>query len=384
MPFYPNRLSSLALSTFNARQMKSLRIYFLIFSTIIALSSILVAEETPPFKVGVIAPLSGALAEYGIASKNGIEMAVQDHPETFSNIEFIYEDSQWDPRTALSSFIKLTQADKVNMTYNWGNPTTEALAPVAERSRIPLIALTLDEKVAINKEFVIRTINRSNDFSLKLAKYINTSSHKNIGIILADNTYVRGLFDALKNALNKNITLEEIASYPIIDQDFKSSIIKIRSKKYDYIGVFLISGQISSFYKQLRQQGVKTPTFGTDFFESSTEIKLAEGGMEGAVYPHLGVDPDFYRRYTTKHGNDYQIAYAGNAYDMAMVIGTEFSSKDSFALSPEEIMKKLKSTGETKGIAGTFGFLNTQEDGPHFHYPARLKKIEGGEIKEID
>ncbi len=365
--------------------MKSTKIPYRICCLIIlTLTTSLLAQEPGKFRVGVIFPLSGPLSEYGIASKNGIEMAIQDRPKIFSNIEFIFEDSQWYARTALSSFIKLTQVDKVNMVYNWGNPTTEALAPLAERSKIPLLALSLDEKVALNKTFVIRTINQSGDFSLKLAYFIDASSYKNIGVILADNTYVRGLFNGLKKSLNKDIVIEEIASYPVADQDFKSSVIKIRSKKYDYIGVFLISGQISSFYKQLRQQGITTPTFGTDFFESSTEIKLAQGGMEGAVYPHLVVDPDFYRRYAAKFNNDYQIAYAGNAYDMAMIIGTEFSTKDSSTLSPEEIMKKLKNRGETKGIAGTFSFQNTKEDGPHFHYPVRLKRIEEGVIRELD
>ncbi len=364
--------------------MNNLKASFLCLSFLTLSVHALHAEDSSKFKVGVIAPLSGALSEYGLASKDGIETTVEEHPEIFSNIEFLFEDSQWDPKTALSSFIKLTQADKVNIIYNWGNPTSEALAPVAKRSKVPLLSMSLDEKITLDNNYTIRTLNRADDFSRKLAEQINSSGNKNIGVIIADNSYVRGLLNGLKKYLSKDVHIEEIASYPIQEQDFKSAVLKIRAKKYDYLGVFLISGQISSFYKQLRQQGVKTPTFGTDFFESSTEIKLAEGGMEGAIYPHLGVDSDFYKRYTAKYNNDYQIAYSGNAYDMAMVIGTQFSIKDSSTLSPEEIMKKLESIGETKGIAGTFSFQNTQEGGPHFRYPARLKKIEGGEIKEID
>ena len=178
--------------------------------------------------------------------------------------------------------------------------------------------------------------------------------------------------------------IEEIASYPIQEIDFKNSILKIRAEKYDYIGVFLISGQISGFYKQLRQQGVKTPTFGTDFFESSTEIKLAEGGMEGAVYPHLGVDQDFYRRYVAKYNNDYQIAYAGNAYDMTMVIGDLFGKTASSSLDSSQVIDKLKGVSETRGIGGMFNFQDTPGAGPHFYYPVKLKKIEGVVIKEVE
>jgi ABC-type branched-subunit amino acid transport system substrate-binding protein len=53
--------------------------FVLIFSNI----SQSFAEEK--FKVGVIAPLTGPLAEYGLAAKNGIELAQTTRPESFSN-----------------------------------------------------------------------------------------------------------------------------------------------------------------------------------------------------------------------------------------------------------------------------------------------------------
>lgn len=363
-----------------------MHLFKLLLSTIIFTyaSGYSFADSESKFKVGVIAPLSGALAEYGVASKNGIELAIKEHPELFKDLNFIYEDSQWDAKTAISSFVKLTTIDKVNLVYNWGNPTTEALAPIVERSSIPMLALSLDERVSIDKNFIIRTINRSEDFSIALARYINNAQYKKIGIVVSDNTYVRGLFNGLKAHLDNDITIEEVESYPISEQDFRSSIVKIRAKKYDLLGVFLISGQISNFYKQMAQQGVKIPSVGTDFFESSTEIEHSQGGMEGAIYPHLGVDPEFYKRYVDLYSNDYQIAYAGNAYDMAMIFGSLFSEQLGNKISPEEIMQKLKSVKGIEGIGGEFSFKEDEREGAHYHYPVRLKKIVGGKIKEIN
>ena len=60
-------------------------------------------------------------------------MAISKHPELFSKIKFYFEDSQWVAISAVSSFTKLTQADQVDIVYNWGNPTTEALAPIARK-----------------------------------------------------------------------------------------------------------------------------------------------------------------------------------------------------------------------------------------------------------
>ena len=143
-----------------------------IFSTLFLLHTGIVFAQTArseKFKVGVIAPLSGPLAEYGLAAKNGIEMAKNKNPENFKNIEFIYEDSQWVPKMALSAFDKLRSVDKVSIVLNWGNPTTEALAPVAELSKTPLIGMTLDPKVGKGKKYVVRSTNASDEFSKLLA-----------------------------------------------------------------------------------------------------------------------------------------------------------------------------------------------------------------------
>ncbi len=56
-------------------------------------------------KFGISAPLSGVLAEYGAAVRNGVILAIADNPETLNPkaIEIIYEDSQWDPKTAIAA-----------------------------------------------------------------------------------------------------------------------------------------------------------------------------------------------------------------------------------------------------------------------------------------
>lgn len=57
--------------------------------------------QTNTFRLGVSCPLSGVLAEYGAAVRNGIELARKEQPELFSRTEIVYEDSQWDPKKAL-------------------------------------------------------------------------------------------------------------------------------------------------------------------------------------------------------------------------------------------------------------------------------------------
>lgn len=97
------------------------------------------AALAEPFRAGVIVPLSGPVAEYGTAISNGIALAQETRPEVFSKCEFTVEDSAYKTTQALSALQKLQTTNKVNLVYVFGGPMGEALAPLAESKRMPLI-----------------------------------------------------------------------------------------------------------------------------------------------------------------------------------------------------------------------------------------------------
>lgn len=79
----------------------------------------LLAQEK--FKVGAVLPLTGAAADYGIAIKNCVELAKKDRPEIFTNIDFIFEDAAYDPKTAISAYRSLTDGQRVDLTLTFPN-----------------------------------------------------------------------------------------------------------------------------------------------------------------------------------------------------------------------------------------------------------------------
>lgn len=340
------------------------------------------ANSASAFRVGVIAPLSGVLAEYGQAAKNGIELAKVQHPELFSNIQFMYEDSQWDAKMSVSAFNKLRTTAGVSLIFNWGNPTTEAVAPLSESYRFPVIGMTLDPKVVRGRHFLIRSINPAADFASTLIRFLGRKGYQKIGVVLSENTYVQGLFNGLKDNSSPDQVIEVIASHNIAENDFRSTVLKASQQHLDALGVFLISGQISTFYRQLQTQGLSLPTFGTDFFESSTEIRLASGGMEGAVYTHLGVTPEFEATYLRQFKNDYQIAYAGNSYDMAVLIGTLFNGGST--PNAEEVMAKLTGPkAAMAGVNGNFHYSQSTDGDRYYEFPVQIKVIQDGKFKAM-
>jgi len=338
------------------------------------------AQSDQPFRVGVILPLSGPLSEYGVATRNGIDLARQEHPELFAKVEFLWEDSQYNPKVALLAFNKLRR-NNIALAYIWGNPTSEAVAPLAESSKVPLLAMALNPTVSQNRNFVIRTTNADWQFSSELAKYLSASGKKKLMVVLTENSYLRGLLDTLQKYLMPDQTLTILDTYQPSDSDFRTSVTKLRGREFDMVGVFLLSGQISQFYRQATQQRLRFASFGTDFFESTTEISQSNGAMEGAIYPHLNTTETFRKGYTTRFGNDLQIAYAGNAYDVAIVVGTLFGNSEN--PSSDNVIKSLRGIKDLAGVGGKFSFRETPDSGAHFEFPIRVKKIVGTKFEVI-
>lgn len=324
-------------------------------------------------KVGVIVPLSGALAEYGLAIRNGIEMARKDSPQAFSNCPFLFEDSKYDPKSAVSAFRKLSDKDHVSMVYNFGGPTSAAVAPIASKAKMPSLLWTTDPSAIRGNEYVIRFTNDAVEFTKVLTGYLNSKNRKRLGIIVAENQYLNSLLEGAKTTISSEQTLTVIDRVQPTELDFRSVITRLNKNSYDAIGVFLLSGQISQFYRQLHQQNVSVVTFGTDFFESTTEIKAAEGGMEGAVYSNNTVPPSFAQRYRSLFGNDLQLSFAGNGYDFALLACSTLRAETT----PNRLMNALESTQKRSGILGDYNFVKTKAGDKFFRFPIVIKKIEG-------
>lgn len=105
------------------------------------------SRETHEIRIGAIIPLTGNNAVYGVALKNGIDLAIEDiNGEGGINgrkLQVVTEDSQADPQKGVSAFTKLATVNKVPMVMGaMFSAVTLAIAPVAEKRRVVLISPT--------------------------------------------------------------------------------------------------------------------------------------------------------------------------------------------------------------------------------------------------
>ncbi|MBN8551090.1 MAG: ABC transporter substrate-binding protein, partial [Deltaproteobacteria bacterium] len=354
----------------------------ILLSAIFAFSSpSLYAED---FVVGGVLPLTGPTADYGQAMVNSITLAREEHPELFSRLKFVFEDAQYSNSLAVTAFQKLRTQDRAEMIYTWGVGFCQALAPLAEQDKLPTVGQCIDPDSSRGKTFFIRFMNPVGDYLSLQTQYLAFRNAKNIGVVLADSSYLELMVKSLESSLLPGQHLEIIQRYSVNNMDLRDSLAKIRNRKFDAVGVFLSAGQISSFYKLRSQQKIEVPTFGTNFFESLSEVQSANELMDGAVYVNNIVDPGFSARYEKRFGMATQLAFGAPAYEFALQLARLTQGEAPGQIGGISILQKLKNLGRIDvSSAGPYKFETSSDAGGFFAFPLSVKMVCGNSFIEL-
>lgn len=332
-----------------------------------------------PFRVGVIAPLSGPYAEYGAAVKNALVLAQEEHPN--ASIQFFLEDDRYDPKLSISSFHKLLSSDLVQLIFSWGNEPALTLAPLAEQRRVPLVVVAQHPKTAAGRRYVIRFINPAEDYSRAMHRYLHAKGLKRLLVLKTEISFFNILLETLSDQLESGESLKVFDSFPPGENDFRTVIAKLRTEQFDILGVYLIPPQVVEFYRQAQTMQFKPLSFGSTPFESKKVIEGSLGLMEGAVYAQLAVRDSFRERYVKRFHDDVQISYAANAYDFFTLCADLFAGVET--MTAEDIVQRLAAAGVRSGENGTYRFRESERAGKYFEFPIQIKQISSGSIRTV-
>ena len=104
-------------------------------------------SSSDTIKIGGLAPLTGNLSIYGIATDNGIKMAIEEINEAGGvlgkKIDYVVYDEKGDATEAVNAYNKLIQSDKIEALI--GDVTSGpsiAVAQQAVKDGIPMITAT--------------------------------------------------------------------------------------------------------------------------------------------------------------------------------------------------------------------------------------------------
>ena len=280
---------------------------------------------------GMVAPMTGDSASFGIQIRNGIQMAVDKINESGGvngkEFEFIVGDDVANPNQAVTIAQKFQAYDDMLFVLGHNNSGCSIAAlPTWEEVNMPLISPsnTMTIITTLGHKNYFRTAIDSDTVSVQLCKLaVIELGLKNVAIIWENTDYGRGMHDAVVKTiaeLGGRIVGDE--SYiPATDRDFSSQITKFKGAKADVVILCSEYTAGALFTKQSRTLGFNAQIIASSGNCDPKYIELAGEAAEG-VFTNTGFNPNDQRPKQLEFINAYEALYnrkpgewASNSYD---------------------------------------------------------------------
>lgn len=277
-------------------------------------------------KVAILAPLSGPVPTFGVSTRDGALLAIEEWNAKGGvlkkKIEAIVEDSQCTPDPAVNAANKVIDQDKVKFII--GEVCSKASIPVSEIANAKGViqvsptstnpAVTVDASGA-TKPYIFRACFIDPFQGTVGAKFAieNLGAKKAFVVLDQANDYVKGLAEFFEQAFvaqGGEIVGKE--SYTATDTDFSAILAKIRTARPDVVYLPDYYNIINLATKQAKEKGIQVPFMGGDGWDSSDlDLKAAAGGFFTNHYSPFDPRPEvqnFVKAYGDKFKDD-----SGNA-----------------------------------------------------------------------
>ncbi len=286
-------------------------------------------ESGETIKIGALIPLTGIAAAIGEENRQGIELAVKDlkikYPEL--NLEVYYEDTAYDPKTALSVYERVRSLHNVSAVISGGTKISGPLKEVADRDRVVQMAIwSAAREYSETHDLNYRTTPLSDDNAPVLLEYMKEKNLKKLAVFYPIDDFGVTYKEAFeKLASGSDVEIVSMEGYVPTEKDFKTSLTKIKGQTPD---VFFAAGtapQLGNIFKQARDIGIDAQFMSQGAAENKQMLDGAGVAAEGLVYSYY-FDPsdenasDFANQYQALYGR-VASQYVAEAYTGLMLIG---------------------------------------------------------------
>ncbi len=319
-------------------------------------------------KIGGLAPLTGNVSVYGVATNNGVQMAVADANAKGGvlgkQIQYIYYDEKGDATEAVNAYNKLVQNDEVvGLVGDVTSVPCIAVAQEAVKDGLPMITATgTAAAITAVGDNIFRACFTDPYQGQTMAEYAAKKLGAKTAAVLYDmsDDYSSGVAEAFeKEAPNAGMTIVEKQAFQHNDVDFKSQLQQILSKKPDVLFLPDYYQDVALIAVQAKQMGIDATMMGGDGWDGVLEkidksnISAVNGSYFCSQYSAESKDPavqKFIKAYKAKYKSDPNM-FAVLGYDATNILlesikkaGTTDSAK------VVDAMKNIKFTGLTGEI----------------------------------
>jgi branched-chain amino acid transport system substrate-binding protein len=342
--------------------------------------------------IGEVGSLTGAQATFGISTRNGVELAVNEANAAGGvkgkKIAVRVYDDQGKPEEAANAVTRLITQDKVKVILGEVASTNSlAMAPKSQQAQVPMITpSSTNPKVTEVGDYIFRVCFIDPFQGAVMAKFAKENLKAQHVAILKDqkSDYSIGLtevFTAKFTEMGGKIVATE--AYSQGDTDFRAQLTAIRSAKPDAIYVPGYYTDVGLIARQARELGLKSTLLGGDGWESEKLFELGGSAVEGSYYSnHYSADDP--SPTVQKFLTDFKKAY-GAVPDSLAALGYDAAKVaiDAMKRAPDLNGPALRDAiAQTKSFPGVAGTISLDEK-RNATKPAVVLEVSGGKLKFV-
>ena len=245
-------------------------------------------ESGDTIKVGANFELTGNVANYGNATIEGLQLAIDEANEAGGingkKIELVSVDDKSEAAESINAATKLISDDDVKVIVG---PATTGLVlaetQTATDAKVPIIApcATSPEATVENgkvKPYVFRSCFIDPQQGEVMATFAAKDLKAKTAVIYVDNSsdYSKNLAKVFKEkfeAAGGKVVMEE--AFLQKDQDFKATLTKLKTANADVMFVPAYYEEVGKIVKQAREMGINSAILGTDGWDDSKVVEIA-------------------------------------------------------------------------------------------------------------
>ena len=350
------------------------------------------AADGAVFKIGAIGPETGSAAQYGMAVRNGAELAVKEINEAGGingyQVEYDFQDDENDTEKAVSAYNTLKDW---GMQMLVGTTTSQpCIAVVAETSIDNMFQITPSGSAveSISEPNAFRVCFSDPDHGRASAQYIGEHElATKVGVIYDSSTdYSTGIYESFEEeAANQGIEIVADGAFTAdTNTDFTVQLTQCRDAGAELVFLPIYYSEASTILKQASDMGYEPQFFGCDGMDGILTVEnfdtsLAEGLM--LLTPFSADEEgsqDFVAAYSEAYGIE-PIQFAADAYDAVYAIK---AAAEQGGVTPDmsvsDICEALKVAMTEITIDGLTGEgMTWTEDGEPHKEPKAVMIVDG-------
>lgn len=368
--------------------MKKIVILFIAFAFALSLSAC--DGEDDSIKFGVIGPLTGDYDLYGVAVRNGAELAAAEINEAGGvlgqTLEIIAYDSKGDAAEGTNAYNRLVDQDGIDALIGGTfSGVTLGIKSLAIEDGLPVLTPTAtNPDVTLNAPNVFRAC-YTDSYQGQVAAVFAADSLEatNVAVLFnRDDAYSEGLANAFMEQFDKDNTLSYTAfEFGAQDDDYSTQLTSIKNGSYDAVFVPAYVAEVGPILTQAATLDLEMPFIGGDGWDGieAQYAEVAEGNYFANHYAKTDeaqVVQDFVANYEATYG-EAPNALAALAYDAAYALAQAF--EDAGSAENSEVVAALADLNFTDAVTGSITF---NADGDPIKAITMIKIVEGEQTVE--